>query len=110
MVARAARDELIHDASSTARRQHETEPLHPALDISLWHVMADVFTFEHAGGPYGDWIVDEPRPQPTRQDHNPQCPKCKAPSRINLAMLDPKTGKMVNLYRCTSCGDRFWDD
>ncbi len=40
-------------------------------------------------------------------DQNPRCPGCGGPSRINIAMLDPKTGKQVNFYGCPTADGGF---
>ncbi|GGI26738.1 hypothetical protein GCM10010987_40880 [Bradyrhizobium guangdongense] len=47
---------------------------------------------------------------PEEKDEQPRCPKCRAVSRLNHAMLDIKSGKLVRLYKCSKCGGHFWDD
>lgn len=43
------------------------------------------------------------------QDPRPRCPTCAAFPHLTHAILEPRTGKTVRLYRCR-CGERIWDD
>ncbi len=45
---------------------------------------------------------------PTQED-GPRCPTCAAFPKLATKFLDPQTGKIIRLYRCT-CGERIWDD
>jgi uncharacterized C2H2 Zn-finger protein len=52
--------------------------------------------------------MDKQRPEPALQESR-RCPACGAMARLKAEMLEPRTGKIVELYRCP-CGKHIWSN
>jgi DNA-directed RNA polymerase subunit M/transcription elongation factor TFIIS len=43
------------------------------------------------------------------QNPTPRCPKCGAFPRFSQAMLQPRSGETLKLYKC-QCGEHVWGE
>ena len=57
-------------------------------------------------------IVTKIKDAPERQTATaePRCPNCTAPPRLRHTLLDPRRGRTVRLFECSTCGEWIWDD